>query len=250
MAHANEIDIVILLECNVEPVTLLQALNPTGQHGFHYSVGNSKAVRIFTRFSSEFLRPTFESDRVSMRRLALPARSEILLTVAHLPSKLHWSGESQSFECAELARQIVNEEEKVGHRRTVLVGDFNMNPFEAGMVGAVGLNSVMSRTVAGRDVRTVQGREYRFFYNPMWGHFGDVRGETAGSYYYDSAQHVNYFWNMFDQVLIRPELAQHFKPDQLRIVTRAGVHSLVGLDGRPDNTAFSDHLPLVFELEF
>ena len=125
-----------------------------------------------------------------------------------------------------------------------------MDPYESGMVAASGLNSVMSRAIAARDVRTVQGRDYRLFYNPMWGHFGDARSSTAGSYYYDSAQHVNYFWHMFDQILIRPELAARFDSDHVKIVTSLAGRSLVRPDGRPDASAYSDHLPVIFELEF
>jgi len=86
------------------------------------------------------------------------------------------------------------------------------------------------------------------FYNPMWSHFGDARTDTAGSYYYERAQHVNYFWNMFDQVLIRPELAERFDANKLRIITSVGARSLRP-DGRPDRN-YSDHLPIVFELDF
>lgn len=125
-----------------------------------------------------------------------------------------------------------------------------MNPFEHGMVAAAGLHSVMSREIANRTVRTVQGRDYPFFYNPMWGHLGDRTSKTAGSYYYDSAQHVNYFWNVFDQVLIRPEVAAQFDPTALSIVTAIGNRSLVRADGKPDRNSFSDHLPVIFELEF
>jgi endonuclease/exonuclease/phosphatase family metal-dependent hydrolase len=172
----------------------------------------------------------------------------VLLAAAHLPSKLHWSGESQGFECVELVRQIVAEEQKAGHQRTILVGDLNMNPFEAGIVA--GLNSVATRRIASRGTRTVQGREYRFFYNPMWGHFGDARSDTAGSYYYDAGAHVNHYWNLFDQVLLRPELAERFDPSHLSVVKSVGGISLVTADGRPEAAGISDHLPLVFEVEF
>ncbi len=106
------------------------------------------------------------------------------------------------------------------------------------------------RLMAKRDVRTVQGDEYRFFYNPMWSHLGDARSDTAGSYFYNSAEQVNYFWNMFDQVLQRPELARRFDPGRLRIVTSVGTLSLARPDGRPDRKIGSDHLPIVFELDF
>lgn len=73
---------------------------------------------------------------------------------------------------------------------------------------------------------------------------------TAGSYYYDSSQQVNYLWNVFDQVLLRPELAERFDPNGLSIVTKIGSTSLVRGDGRPDRGVASDHLPIVFDLEF
>lgn len=133
-------------------------------------------------------------------------------------------------------------------KQVTLVGDFNMNPFEAGLAGD--LSSVMSRRVASPVTRTIQGREYPFFYNPMWSHFGDARGDTAGSYFRNAAQHVNYYWNIFDQVMLRPELAECFDPSRLSIVKAVGRTSLVRPDGRPDRQNGSDHLPLVFEVEF
>ncbi len=233
----------------MEPNSVLSALNCGSLGGFHFPLSECAAVRVFTRFSRDFLTPVDESDRVSIRRLDLPARNQIVLAAAYLPSKLYSSDDSQGYECAELSRQIVAGEEKVGHQRTVLVGDLNVNPFEHGMISSGGLHAVSSRKVASRGSRTVRGREYPFFYNPMWGHFGDAAGDTAGSYYYERAQHVNYFWNLFDQVLIRPELARSFDPSQLRIVKSIGSRSLVRQDGTPDSK-FSDHLPIVFELEF
>ena len=206
--------------------------------------------KIFTRFSRDFLRATFESERVSIRRLELPARSPLIVVAAHLPSKLRWSNASQAFECVELASQIAAEEDRAGHTRTVLLGDFNMNPFEEGIVAGNGLNAVMSQKIAARLTRRVQGRDYRFFYNPMWAHMGDRHRDTAGSYFYDRAEHVNYFWNVFDQVLIRPELVSRFDPSQVNIFTAVGDRSMVRPDGRPDRVNFSDHLPLIFEVDF
>jgi len=73
---------------------------------------------------------------------------------------------------------------------------------------------------------------------------------TAGSYFYDAREHVNYFWNVFDQVLLRPELAERFDPARLSIVKGVGSLPLVQTNGRPDHKNGSDHLPLVFEVEF
>jgi hypothetical protein len=84
----------------------------------------------------------------------------------------------------------------------------------------------------------------------MWCHFGDASGHTAGSYFYDAGERVNHYWNMFDQVLLRPELASRFDPGSLKILTAVGMLSLVRPDGRPDARVGSDHLPLLFDVDF
>ena len=68
----------------------------------------------------------------------------------------------------------------------------------------MGLHGVMSRNVASRELRTVQGQKYPLFYNPIWSLMGDLNQGPPGSYYYESSQHVEHFWWMFDQVLVRP----------------------------------------------
>ena len=157
------------------------------------------------------------------------------------------SEQSQQFECYKLAEEIRSAENSRKHQRTILVGDFNMNPFEAGMVAAGGLHGVMSRETALRSNRVVQGSPYPFFYNPMWSHFGDFPSGPPGTMYYERAEDICFFWGLFDQVLIRPELVAHFDGASLRVLTEAGERKLVSDKGRPLKEA-SDHLPIVFSL--
>jgi hypothetical protein len=133
LAEAHSIDVIVLAECEIGAATMLQTLNRTSAD-FHLPAGHSRQIVIYTRFSPDFLEPVFESERVSIRWLTLPARAPVLLAAVHLPSKLHMSGDSQAGECTELGRRIDLEEMAPGHRRTILVGDFNMNPFETGLV--------------------------------------------------------------------------------------------------------------------
>ncbi len=69
----------------------------------------------------------------------------------------------------------------------------------------------MDRKVARDVVRTVQEQGYGFFYNPMWGLFGDGTRGPSGTFYHRRAEHKVYFWNMFDQVLVRPQLLDRFR---------------------------------------
>jgi len=249
LADAQDVDVIILSEFDGSPASLIEHLNSGKTKDFQFAPGECERIKIFTRFSSGFLRPRYEDDWVSIRQLRMPARIEILLVAAHLPSKLRWSEDSQALHCPEFSRTILEEEQKVGHHRTVVVGDLNMNPFEKGIVSANGLNAVMSRQIAGRGSRMVMSRAYPFFFNPMWAHFGDRQGEAPGTYYYQRSDLVDYYWNVFDQVMVRPELMDLCDSKGVRILTKINDTSLLLENGRPNNRDFSDHLPLLFEVE-
>jgi len=251
LAFRHEIDVLLLIENTIHSAQLLIELNQK-EARYHYAPDKisdeNEKIHIFTKFSSNFIRPIFKSERLTIRRLKLPLYKEILLAVTHFPSKLHWSNESQAFECVELANSIKMAESQVGHSKTVLVGDLNMNPFEDGVVSANGLHAVMTRQLAAKKKRVVQSKEYPFFYNPMWSLFGDGSPGPAGTYYYAKAEHKAYFWNMFDQVLIRPELLDSFKNEDLKIIDSDGDLSFLSADGLPNKKIASDHLPIFFRL--
>ena len=135
-----------------------------------------------------------------------------------------------------------------GHDRTLLVGDFNMNPFDYVMNMATGMNAMMTRKCVERGSRRLQKQDYPFFYNPMWAFFGDQSKGPAGTHFYRDASPITYFWNIFDQVLIRPALMDAFHND-VEILTFDGEHSLLTKRGRPSKARGSDHLPLLFRLE-
>lgn len=249
LASQHDVDVLVLAECANDTVAILESLNEQ-ESAYEYCPGNCDRLEFFTKFDSSLLVPLFETDRISIRRLSLPGRETILIAGAHLPSKLHFSDESLIFECTYLAERINDVEKQEGHSRTIVVGDLNVNPFETGMIGSSGLNAVMSRRVANRELRTVQGRQYRFFYNPMWTHFGDRMTDVAGTFFYDKAEHVTYYWNIFDQVLIRPALLKAFAHEQVQILATVGATQLVDAQGHPNSQVGSDHLPVLLDLNF
>src|SRR5580658_10516354 len=98
LAKHFDVDIVLLAEVVDQPDDLLIALNDI-EVGYEYSPGrvNTK-IMVFTRFSNAFIRPIFETERLTIRKLGLPGKDDILLAVVHFPSKLFWNDESQAFE--------------------------------------------------------------------------------------------------------------------------------------------------------
>jgi hypothetical protein len=245
----NQIDILMLVECPIEPVDLLNSLNSEGDPEYFFAPGHCERIHIYTKFSDRYIKPIFEHDRLTIRHLKLPARMDILLAITHFPSKREWSGDSQSHECFNLAKDIKTAENSIGHSRTILVGDLNMNPFETGMVSANGLHAVMSKAIARKRCRTVQQQQYPFFYNPMWSLLGDSTIGPPGTCYFPRSEHITYFWYMFDQVLIRPDLLELFRNEDLRILESDGEATLISKKGYPKSKEFSDHLPIFFKLE-
>lgn len=250
MAINRRVDVVMLAECEISPDTLLRSLNSINPASYHYAPNRAcEKIEVFCRFSNAFIQPIYETERLTVRHLNLPGAVDALIGITHLPSKLYWSEASQAMECVELSDALLAAEEQVGHSRTLLVGDLNMNPFEDGVVSARGLHGVMSREVAKKRVRTIQAREYPLFYNPMWSLMGDMSPGPPGTYYYSSAEYKVFFWNMFDQVLVRPDLLPRFNDSTLEIVLSDGHTSLLAPNGIPHGKVASDHLPLFFELD-
>lgn len=248
VALNHEVDILMFAECDVPPAEILLELNQR-ESIYHYaeSIGCEK-IKIFTRFSKEFIPAISETARLTIRHLKLPEAEDMLLAAVHFPSKKAMNASSQNAECRELSNSIKLAEQDVGHSRTVLVGDLNMSPFQEGVVDANGLHGVMSQQIAREGKRIVQGTSYPFFYNPMWNLFGDATSGPPATYYRRSGEHTEFFWYMLDQVLIRPDLLHKFDNKDLQILSSDGETSLLSQSGLPNKKLFSDHLPLLFKL--
>lgn len=81
----------------------------------------------------------------------------------------------------------------------------------------------------------------------MWAHFGDRTDGPPGTHFYRSGEPILYFWNMFDQLLIRPALMEAL--EFVRILDTDGQDTLLAASGIPDKNNVSDHLPLLFALD-
>ncbi|MGF1578804.1 MAG: endonuclease/exonuclease/phosphatase family protein [Gemmataceae bacterium] len=242
----TQADIIVLAECKYGNDELVATLQEQCEHKYHVPASLSEKVRIVTRLSKNCIIDRFNSElgHYTIRSVRVPNLPELLLCGVHFHSKVSWNEVDQALESTNMARDIARFEEETDHQHTIVLGDFNMNPFEAGLTGAQALNAVMTASLC-RE-RIVAGKKYQRFYNPMWGFFGDQTLGPAGTHYFRSNKPTNTYWHMLDQVLLRPSLTGCL--GQLRIVEEDGAESLL-MNGRPDSMRGSDHLPIAFSLD-
>ena len=244
----HQVDVVVLTESSLSSLALLEGLKTDASSALILPFSLAEDPQILARYPAESFHPVRDEPGLSIQRCRPPHGLEILLVLAHLRSKRHLSDDEQSHLAMRCARYIEEAEDRVGHRRTIVLGDLNMNPFEPGMIGSEGFHAVPTRAIASRGTRVVQGVPRRFFYNPMWNFFGDQTPGPPGTYYFNASSPVAHFWHMFGQVLIRPELLEDGSDYTVRIITEAGGVSLLASGGQPNRRVGSDHLPLLFRI--
>lgn len=243
------VDVVILAECSFDPDALCTTLRQQSGVEFFHPFSLSTKIKIVSRFKPDVFEDRLkeEGTGLTIRQLSVGKPPGILLAAVHFPGKVNLSENDQTLLATQLSTYIVEEERRLNVTRTVLVGDLNMNPFEPGVTGAQALHAVMTQRIATRGERTVRGQSYRFFYNPMWGLWGDRKAGPPGTYYLSSSKPINYFWAMYDQVLLRPELMSSLHA--LHILDSDGTNLLLTRSGLPDKKRSSDHLPILFTLD-
>ncbi|MEM9543419.1 MAG: endonuclease/exonuclease/phosphatase family protein [Cyanobacteria bacterium P01_E01_bin.42] len=248
LCQRYNVDILVLAESKLSKVEILRNLN-IGASSIYISPTNpTTSLSLFYRYPSESIQPLDGEKRMSIQRIQPRIGKDFTLVALHLPSKLHMSEEDQYAECRRIVQTIQEKENQVGHMRTLVIGDFNLNPFEKGMIAADGFHAMMTQKIAKKRDRKIRGQTRSFFYNPMWGRMGDFSPEAPGTYYYSDSSVIAYFWNTLDQVLLRPDLLDYFTQDNLSIISQIGEKSLLTAN-QTILSSSSDHFPILITLE-
>lgn len=245
-AIAVNADIIVLVENSLPTKQVLPTLRSKVSTTFSIPAATPGRFQVFSRNPDLDLQEVYGGDRISLRRLH-HAGVDLLLGIVHLVDKMNWDANNQAAQVQLLAQEIHSQEDLRGHLRTVILGDFNMNPFDSAMNMAPGMNAMMSKNCVRRGERKLQGKKYRYFYNPMWSLFGDNTPGPPGTFYHSVSSQGIFGWNMLDQVLIRPSAIRWFS--RVEILTSAGSTSLCRTSMRPNKSIGSDHLPIVLTLK-
>jgi hypothetical protein len=251
LAAVPQIDILILAEYAFADADLLSSLNNAGMGSYYPVPSSNPRLRLFSRLENARWKDRFSSqvsDRMTAHTLRVGNSRGIILVGFHGKDRMSVSQEADRANFAqEIASDIRLVEKDIGHRRTLVVGDFNMTPYEQGMVAAKGMHALMSKSLT-HSVEKLESRfGYPCFYNPMWSLLGDQPERSPGSFFFsNAASATNTFWLLLDQVLVRREMMDLV--NRVTILDHDGTDSLVTNKGRPRKATFSDHLPLFFTI--
>jgi exonuclease III len=169
-----------------------------------------------------------------------------IVAFVHLPSKMQDNREKNRHLLEQITCKI-NDLDDNRNRKVIILGDFNLNPYEEAMTYLTGCNAVSSKNVAMRICRkdrSEKDKKYFYYYNPMWNFLGDFN-DTNGTYYYEKTSDHSRYWNTFDQFVVSPALIRDI--DKIEIIKNVGGISLGNKNGIP-NSNISDHYPLYFKL--
>lgn len=240
---SNNADVVVLIENSVSIEETLQALKTNVSEDFYIPtvIDKSKRFHCFCRNSKLDLSETHSELRTSVRKLQL-GRYKVLLALLHGGDIRNNDAETRQSDAEELASQMRFLQKDKGIEKLILLGDFNMNPFDRGMNLARGLNAMMTKVCVQSGYRIRHNKQYDFYYNPMWSFFGDNTDGPAGTIYNTSNQGL-YGWSMLDQVIIHHSIVGLFH--KVKILTEAGTESLMNKKGHPNTKIASDHFPIL-----
>ncbi len=249
LVKSKNVDFICLAESKLNPDDMTKVLKSNDSADFLSPNTLTPKIQIYHRDDLETsVRYGDISGRLSMTNVTFD-QVEFLIASVHLVDKHNFGESDQLAQSIEIAGTIRDREIEYQNDYTILCGDFNMNPFDDGVVAANGFHAISDRNIVvnRKGTRTIQKKEYPFFYNPMWNFFGDETSGPPGTFYYRKTAQISHDWHMFDQVMLRKNCLPYYS--HVEIVTEFdGIHLKNSL-GRPDKKNYSDHFPILLHLE-
>lgn len=171
----------------------------------------------------------------------------VLLVGIHFPSKFNNTKDAQQQIIKRWKTWIEGQEKILKTDKTILFGDFNLNPQEIALYSHEGLSAHPTINTSTK-VKTK-------YYNPMWSTLGDFIYKTdqpkvPGTYFRDIGEDNvdEIHWNILDGLLIKNTLVSNFLKKELEIITETPNHTFFA-NNKIDKAKYSDHLPVKFNFD-
>ena len=241
LVNENNIDVLILAEYEEDIMELQKEFKKNNILMHSYTnLPKRDRLKILTKFPESKIKRVEDGHHYLALMLPHKKLGYITLFAVHFFSKLHRNESDFLVKSYKFSNTVLEIEDRLKSKKTIVCGDFNMNPFEQGFTLTSGLHAFPTKVEAKKVKRTVDFEEYEMFYNPMWKFIGE--DESLGTYYHSNPDSNGLYWNIFDQVILRPELIDNL--DNLEIIRETNNNSLA----TDEKILISDHLPIKFSI--
>lgn len=236
----NDIDIAIFAEYEGLNLSKLKKDNP------EYLIAGNMDIcdRLLFVYKNE-IKHTIRQEQYYYAIHSFIINKNLYIIVGlHLPSNTHSKSEDRKEEIPHLINDLIEIESKYKTENTLIIGDFNANPFDSELILKNMFNAVLYKEIVRNKDKVIHKRRiYKRFYNPMVNYITETN-QHYGTYYYSSGIDALQ-WNCYDQVLVRKELID--KLSDVCFCKSIGKCDLLTKKGVPDKR-ISDHLPLIVEV--
>jgi len=148
LVESRDIDVIITSENHASASKLPARLCSIGIGTFVEAWNFTEPVKIFTRLPSSRVKNLQDEGRITARRIEPFVGMPFTLIALHGPSKKNRTDSDQAAWMSHTLRPFIEKvEHSEGHSRTVLIGDFNANPFEESIIAARGIHGTSSRMI-------------------------------------------------------------------------------------------------------
>lgn len=169
---------------------------------------------------------------------------DYLLAATHLQDRRNYKTADRVSTINTMVKDIEMAEEAYRCSNTIVIGDFNANPYDEELTSKYAFNAVLFKSVIEKsEVTNPREMNKKRFYNPIL-HYISEDTEMYGSFYYEN-DHMTPYWNCLDQILVRKNLADCVC--NIKYVQKIENRCL--LKGISPDKKISDHLPLVVNLQ-
>lgn len=256
----NKIDIVVLQEAS--GIKIHSILSTTHTEVIYDKISNG-GVRIFLKNGTFIPRNPARLgyyNKYALLNLRHVKCSESFNIVGvHLYSKVGRTDRKQMWENLPFINEINIWENSSGSENSILIGDFNHNPFDSNINDPNVINSRDSRAFIKHQMNYKPiGVQDKYWYNPMWNLLGDNdpflnTPRVTGTYYLNKRDETQ-VWNMIDGFMLRPGLMNSIHYKDSKVLTSTTNHKMVKSRTISEHESFihefySDHLPILLTIE-
>ena len=257
----HSLDILVLQECLGKYINTI--LDGRYDEVPYLGGGIDRRVRIFlkkTKFKYYSIKPEFNNKLIFVHLENIDTKSQFNIAGVHLYSKWGNTERQQLWKNLPFIQKIdFLETTASSNTNTIVIGDFNYNPYETHFSDPNVFNAIDNRyLISNFESNPVGSRNHTYWYNPMWNLLGDydykrrMRKKATGSYFLYAESETPY-WHLLDSVLLRPSIMDLMDYENTEVITETkSIEFIKPLITRTDESYIlddlSDHLPVKFTI--